>query len=129
MTTTGMTLAEYREAVNAAQAKPLKFRNKPMVIDGIRFDSQAEAKRWAELQLLAKAGRIANLRRQISFPLHVVNGAHVADYVADHVYYDYERGCEVVEDVKSPATAADSTYRLKKRMFEAEYRMPIYEVQ
>lgn len=125
---TTITAAGYHDLV-ARSGKPSKYRNEPVVIDGIRFDSKREAARWAELQLMLKAGLIANLRRQVRFALHVVNGAHVADYVADHVYYDYERGCEVVEDVKSPATAADPLYRLKNRMFEAEYRMPIYEVQ
>jgi hypothetical protein len=122
-----ITAAEYREAVGTSD-KPSKYRNEPVVIDGIRFDSKAEAKRWAELQLLLKAGRIGNLRRQVSYPLHCPNGGKIGDYRADHVYYDYERGCEVVEDVKSSATAKEKLYLWKKRHFEAEYRQPIYEV-
>lgn len=121
-----MTAAEYR----ASRAKkPRKYRNKPVAIDGIRFDSKREAARYMELQVMLKTGLIANLERQVRYPLHCVNGGKVGDYIADHVYYDYQRGCQVVEDVKSPATAKDSLYVWKKRHFQAEYRMPIYEVQ
>jgi hypothetical protein len=33
-----------------------KYRATPIILDGIRFDSKREAKRWAELQLLQRAG-------------------------------------------------------------------------
>ena len=124
---TTITAAEYLESVAKAD-KRNKYGNKPVVIDGIRFDSKAEARRWQELQTLLRGGEIGNLRRQVSFPLHCVNGAKVGEYRADHVYYDYGLGCEVVEDVKSSATAQDRLYLWKKRHFEAEYRQPIYEV-
>lgn len=39
-------------------------------LDGIVFHSKGEMERWAELKLLAKAGEIAGLERQVKFPLN-----------------------------------------------------------
>lgn len=36
-----------------------KYRNKPIWIDGIRFDSIREGNRWQELRLLERAGEIS----------------------------------------------------------------------
>ena len=38
-------------------------------VDGIIFDSMKEAVRWQELKLLEKAGKIANLERQVPYEL------------------------------------------------------------
>lgn len=66
-------------------ARPSKYRNKPQVVDGVRFASKAEAKRDAELLLLERAGEIRNLTRQPRFDL-VVNGKKVCRYVGDWLY-------------------------------------------
>jgi Protein of unknown function (DUF1064) len=102
-----------------------KYRNTPVVVDGQRFDSKKEKRRFDELILLQKAGRIQGLVRQPSFDL-VVNGMKVARYIADHRYS--ENGNVVVEDCKSPATAKNSTYRLKKKLMKALYGIEIQEV-
>ncbi len=39
------------------------------VVDGMRFDSLAEARRWSELRLLERAGRISDLKRQVRLEL------------------------------------------------------------
>ena len=46
-----------------------KYRNKPIVVDGERFDSQAEYSRWRLLDMHQKEGRITNLQRQVPFML------------------------------------------------------------
>ena len=38
-----------------------KYGNCRVEVDGIKFDSKAEGKRWLDLQLLAKAGRSTRL--------------------------------------------------------------------
>jgi len=80
-----------------------KYRNQPVVVNGVRFASKAEAKRDAELQLLAKAGKIHRLERQPRFVLRA-NGEKVCTYVADWRYFEGER--EVVEDKKGVQTPA-----------------------
>lgn len=101
-----------------------KYGALPTVVDGVRFDSRGEARRYGELRTLERAGVIAGLRLQPRFPL-IVNGSHVADYVADFSYL--QDGAEVVEDFKSPATATPS-YRLKAKLVRALYGIRVVEV-
>ena len=100
-----------------------KYRAVPTVLDGIRFASKKEASRYSELKLLEKAGNIAELRRQVVFPISV-NGIHVCKYVADFTYYD-DRRDYVVEDVKGVKTRM---YALKKKLLLAARGIEIREV-
>lgn len=68
-----------------AKAKRSKFNATKTIADGKVFASKGEAKRWAELELLQKAGQIRNLQRQVKFDL-VVNGVHIGSYTADACY-------------------------------------------
>lgn len=102
----------------------LKYGNIKTVVDGERFDSKKEAERWCVLKLLERAGHIANLRRQVRFPMEV-NGQFICAYVAD---FTYDRGGLVVEDVKSPATRNEPTYRLKKKLLKALHGLDVAEV-
>lgn len=94
-----------------------KYRNVPTVVDGMRFDSKAEARRWAELQLLQKAGEIHGLERQVSYVLEV-NGEIITRYRADFTYR-LQDGSITVEDVKSPATARLTAFVIKSRLMHA----------
>lgn len=112
-------------AAKPSAGRPRKYRNNPVVVDGVHFDSKKEAARWAELKAMEAAGEISGLRRQVRIPL-VVNGVRVATYVADAVYV--RTGKRVVEDVKSPVTRRLPVYRLKKRLLSAIYGIDINEV-
>lgn len=92
-------------------------------VDGHLFDSLKEAKRYAELKLLQKAGEIAGLTYQIRYPL-VVGEQLVATYVADFLYCE-ANGAMVIEDVKGVRTPV---YRIKKKLLEALYGIRIQEV-
>lgn len=46
-----------------------KYRNKPEVVDGIRFASKREAKTYLELKFMLAAGQIRGFTRQVSLPL------------------------------------------------------------
>lgn len=46
-----------------------KYRNRKTIVDGIKFDSKAEANRYIELRMLEKAGYIKQLRLQPRFVL------------------------------------------------------------
>lgn len=83
-------------------------------VDGIKFASKAEAKRYAELKLLERAKQIANVLLQPSFDLLVWTGqrAHrIGEYRADFAYND-AAGRRVYEDVKGFKTPL---YRWKKK--------------
>lgn len=80
--------------------------------DGQVFDSVKEYHRWGMLRLLERAGRISDLKRQVSFELiPKQEGERACSYVADFTYM--EDGKLVVEDCKGFRT---DTYRLKKKM-------------
>lgn len=109
-----MTLDEYRALTPAR--KPSKYRNRPVVVDGIRHDSRKEARRWADLQLLERSGKISDLKRQVVFPLDV-NGHSICAYIADATYL--EAGVFVVEDTKSEITRKNPVYRIKRKLLKA----------
>jgi hypothetical protein len=112
-------------------ARPQKYGNVRIEVDGHVFDSKREAKRYAELKLLQLAGEITALELQPVFELSVVPltrptvRVNVGRYTADFRYV--EHGQVRVEDVKSTATKT-TAYRLRKRMVEAIYGITIAEV-
>lgn len=99
-----------------------KYRNQPQVVDGIKFASKLEAKRYGELLLLEKAGKILGVNCQVRFPL-IVMGHLVATYVADFTYL--EGNTEVVEDCKGVKTPV---YKLKRKLMKALYQIDIIEI-
>ena len=111
-----------------------KYGAKPMVVDGIRFDSTKEARRYRDLRLLEKAGVIHDLELQPRFPLEVVElfrphgrVKNCGYYTADFRYVDTATTAVVVEDVKSGPTKT-AAYRLRKRLVEAIHGVKICEV-
>jgi hypothetical protein len=117
-------------------AKPpakMKYRNKPLVIDGDRYDSIKESVRHAELKLLAKVGKIERLERQVPFELMPpqvrIDGTREREvhYFADFVYYDVELARVVVEDVKSRATVTKD-YVLKRKLMLKVHNISVMEV-
>jgi len=101
-----------------------KYRAKKTVVDGITFDSKAEAKRYRELKLLERAGEITHLELQPKFvlqPKFEKNGVkyRTITYAADFMYCDFASGGQVVvEDVKGMRT---QQFELRRKLFEAKY--------
>ena len=81
--------------------------------DGQVFDSTKEFQRYGVLRLLERAGKISNLRRQVSFELiPKQKGERACTYIADFVYTD-EKGDLIVEDSKGFHTDA---YKIKRKL-------------
>lgn len=93
-----------------------KYRNVKTTVDGMTFDSAKEARRWSELCLLQRAGQISDLSRQVRLPLRV-NDCLVCTFIPDFTYV--EAGQQVIEDVKSPATAKHPVFIIKKKLLKA----------
>ncbi len=104
------------------EAKPSKYRAVKVTVDGITFDSKAEARRYGELKLLEKGGYIRQLELQPEFEF-ILDGVKIFKYRADFRYFEGQT--RVVEDVKGVRTAA---YRLKKKLIEAAFNVKITEV-
>ena len=99
-----------------------KFNARKVEVDGLKFDSMAEARRWRTLSALEAEGKIAALDRQVRFSLRV-NGHRIADYVADFVYQ--HGGAVVVEDVKGVRTPE---YKLKAKLMHALHGIVVTEI-
>lgn len=103
--------------------KLAKYRNTITYIGELRFDSRKEAERWHELTVLQEAGMVANLQRQVAFPLRVgsfIIGKIVLDFVYERRTPD---GWEIIhEDVKGKwAGALTPLFRWKRKHFEFQY--------
>lgn len=95
-----------------------KYRNIPTELDGFKFASKREAKRYQELKLL----KVDGLSIQPEFPLKA-EGQLICKYRGDFAYL--ENGRLVVEDVKGVKTPV---YRLKKKLMKACLGIEIQEV-
>ena len=133
-------LRRLREA-QAKATKKSKYGNHKTTrfVDGnqVTFDSEHEARRWDELVLLQKAGKIKHLRRQVKYKLipaqrdlqgHVIEKA--CDYIADFVYYEIpadplRHPVQIVEDAKGFRTDA---YVIKRKLMLQKYGIRIREV-
>lgn len=81
---------------NACTAR--KYRNVPTVVDGMRFDSKIEARRYEKLKLLRGMGEVQWFTRQV--PFHLPGGVR---YVADFLVV-WRDGSVGVEDCKGMDT-------------------------
>ena len=100
-----------------------KYHSRKTTVDGITFDSAAEAHRYCELRIMQKAGLIKNLGMQPEFeliPAYKKDGKTVRRtvYKADFVYVDTATGKAVIEDVKGMKTPV---YKLKKKLLEYQH--------
>ena len=117
-----------------------KYHNEPDSRGNLHFDSKKEARRYDELLVLLRAGKIRNLRLQAQYTLQesyiTPEGERVRAirYVAD---FAYERPAmqdsgtvywlPVVEDVKSRATRT-AQYEMKKKLLRERFNITITEV-
>lgn len=109
-----------------------KYHAKKVVTPEGIFDSRKEHRRWCELRLLERAGKITKLRRQVSYSLIPAQYEEQYKkclerecvYKADFVYIDTETGKEVVEDTKGVRTA---DYKIKRKLMLYRYGIRIRE--
>lgn len=110
-------------------AKRTKYNAKSVVVDGIRFPSIHESKRYRELKLLEKAGQIRDLQLQVPFRLldsQRIGGRVVerpVDYRADFAYV--QDGKYVVEDAKGVRTPE---YVIKRKLMLWVHGIRVREV-
>lgn len=125
------------------EKKKNKYHNVPDSRNGaereLRFDSRKEARRYDELMLMLKAGKIHDLKLQPQFTLQEAyttpDGVRVRAirYVAD---FSYERevmpgdhGRElVVEDVKGKSATKTRVYQIKRKLMMERFGIEIQEI-
>lgn len=135
-----------------------KYRAKPTTVDGIRFASQKEARRYSELKLLERAGKIGGLLLQPSYDLYVDDLSVAGRLARAANYMRYRSGKPMAQPLRTkigtyradfsyweppisdPTTTKHThvvedvkgfktpLYRWKKKHVEAQYGIEIREV-
>lgn len=98
-----------------------KFHNQKTTVDGILFDSKAEAARYITLKARVAKGEIRSF--QIKPKYRFASGI---TYTADFSFYDVALRQTVVEDVKGFVTPE---FRLKKRLMKHEHNVEVQEIK
>ena len=107
-----------------------KYKAVKTEVDGIKFDSKKEAKRYLVLKEMEKNGEISDLKRQVPYELipkqktHEGKAVRSCEYKADFVYLNKE-GRTVVEDVKGFKTP---DYKIKWKLMLHRYGIEVKEV-
>ena len=142
--------AQARESPSEPRKGKSKYNNTPAERNGesanIRFASQKEARRYDELMLMMKAGKIRDLRLQQDFTLQEAyttpQGERIrairykADFVYERLvgYYtdvapkNIEKWEKVIEDTKGGKATQTPLYKMKKKMMQDKYGITIREV-
>lgn len=113
--------------------KATKYLNQKITLDGISFDSKKEARRYAELLLMQKAGEIYDLQRQVPFVIipkqtDPITGKVLereAKYIADFTYRSCKTGRITVEDTKGFRT---KDYILKRKLMLYRHGIKVKEI-
>lgn len=125
-----------------------KYHNKKVTVNGIAFDSRKEARRYTELCLAVRAGKISDLKTQVEYELIPAQYEEIptgeiylrgekkgelkkkrvcvekaVKYVADFVYTVH--GKTVVEDTKGMRT---KDYIIKRKLMLYVHHVRIREV-
>lgn len=101
-----------------------KYGNRKTEVDGYKFDSLAESRRYLELKLLERGGAISDLELQPRFELQPSfkrgkKTIRKIEYVADFAYT--ENGQRVIEDVKGGKATQTQVFALKSKLFQFKY--------
>ena len=108
---------------------PNKYGNRKVTTkDGV-FDSNKEATRWGQLKLMANAGLISNLERQVKrtlIPAQYIDGKCVERAVTYTSDFEYDQdGKHIVEDTKGMKT---DKYIIKRKLMLWLHGIRIKEV-
>ena len=109
-----------------------KYGARKTELDGMVFDSNHEARRYAYLKTLERAGEISGLERQVKYilvPAQAGEDGKIVEraviYMADFVYRDAHSGEKVVEDAKGMRTR---DYIIKRKLMRYVHGIEIREV-
>lgn len=98
--------------------KPNKYRSKACKIDGITFQSTAEANYYYKLRMLVKAKKIAGFCRQPRFVItEGDDNTRCVEYVADFIEF-HNDGTYRIVDVKGVQT---HVFKLKMKSLHEKY--------
>lgn len=119
-----MTVAQFRKrGLFSGKVGKSKYKNKRTFYNGRWYDSEKEARRAGELDLMLKAGVVKKWTPQVKFDF-IHDDKKICAYVLDFLV-EYKDGTTEYEDVKGFKT---SVYKLKKKMMKTFYDIDIKEI-
>lgn len=103
-----------------------KFNAKKTYVDGIKFDSKAEAKYYLLLKWLKQAEQIKDFKLQPRFLLQEAfkkdgKTFRKIEYVADFEVHNLDGSIEII-DIKGVAT---ESFKIKRKLYERRYDTPL----
>lgn len=99
----------------SSKTKRNKYGAKRTLVDGILFDSKAEASYYSMLKMREKAGEVSAVELQRPFSLLGPKGELICTYKADFCFWDHKADKFRVVDVKGVETAV---FKLKRKMMK-----------
>lgn len=119
-----LSAKQYQEAIAKPQ-RGNKYKAQRTLLDGICFDSQAEANYYAALKLRERAGEVTDIELQRWYDL-IVNGVLVARYRADFVFFDRICCSRRIVDTKGVVTR---DFRMKQKLMRACHALEVEVVK
>lgn len=103
-----------------------KYKSRKIEMDGIKFDSQAEANYYCRLKMLLKSGYIDGFCRQARFIVtEGKNGENGTEYVTDFIVFYPDKTYKIV-DVKGVKT---EVFKLKIKSLREKYPQITVELE
>lgn len=115
-----MTAAQYRAGhLRVAKGDRRRVRGtKPVWVDGIKFHSTKEAKRYGVLKIRIRLGEIRDLKLQVKHkligekgPILTAKAKRQMMYISDFEYFDILENEDVIEDAKGHDTELSNMKR------------------
>lgn len=114
---------QLRRLIKQAEAEKRKAKRsrlgvKTQLVDGVRYDSKAEIKYAAKLDVRVRIGEITHYEYHVRIPLNTANGNLVGHYEADFIAYLPDGSREII-DVKG--NFISELFEWKARHVKAQY--------
>ena len=131
----GMSISEYRLT---KKPKPLKYRNRPVEVDGERYRSQKEYRFHAMCKAQTKAAdprqRIVKIEREVYFLLVPTQRSMYGKLLERKAGYYLDFRVTFADghvdhvDTKSPATRKIPSYIMKRKLMLDRHKIHVMEV-
>jgi len=110
--------------------KKNKYSAKKVELDGFKFDSKKEAKRYSELKLLQRAGSLTDLKLQVPFEIvPKTEKFRAVKYIADFTYRVPGHENLFCEDVKGMRKgAAYKIFKIKQKIMYYKLGIEVFEI-
>jgi hypothetical protein len=113
------TISAHEARTLLSKPKRSKYGAKKTVLDGITYDSKAEAAYAAQLKVREKAGEVGGIDVHRRFAIFGPDGQLLCTYVGDFTFWDHVQGRLRCVDVKGGKATQTAVFKLKKKLMKS----------